>query len=53
MTIMDLLLATDAQAGQRVLYNGNTPKRNEANNIFSASTSRRHLAIGSSFWPGS
>jgi parallel beta-helix repeat protein len=36
LTLMDLLLATDAQAVNGVLYNGNTTKRNEANNIFSA-----------------
>src|SRR5262249_30303467 len=36
MTIMDLLAAADAQAGDGGLYNGNTGKRNEANNVFSA-----------------
>jgi hypothetical protein len=36
LTLMDLLLATDAQAVNGVLYNGNTTKRNEANNVFSA-----------------
>ena len=36
MTVMDLLLAADAQAVDGVLYGGNTTKRNEANNIFSA-----------------
>jgi hypothetical protein len=36
MTVMDLLLATDAQAVNGVLYGGNTTKRNEANDIFSA-----------------
>ena len=36
MTIMDILLAADAQAVNGVLYNGNTTKRNQANDIFSA-----------------
>ena len=36
MTILDLLLATDNQAVNGVLYNGNATKRNEANNIYSA-----------------
>jgi streptogramin lyase len=36
LTLMDLLLAADAQAVNGVLYNGNTTKRNEANNVFSA-----------------
>ena len=36
MTVMDLLLAADAQAVNGVLYNGNTTKRNKANNVFSA-----------------
>jgi hypothetical protein len=36
MTVMDLLLATDAQAVNGVLYNGDTVKRNKANNVFSA-----------------
>jgi hypothetical protein len=36
MTVMDLLLAADAQAVNGVLYNGNTTKRTLANNIFSA-----------------
>jgi hypothetical protein len=36
MTVMDLLLATDNQAINGLLYNGNTTKRNEANNVFSA-----------------
>jgi serine/threonine protein kinase len=36
MTVMDLLLAADAQAVNGVLYNGNTTKRNMANNVFSA-----------------
>ena len=36
MTVMDLLLAADAQAVNGVLYNGNTAKRNKANNVFSA-----------------
>jgi sugar lactone lactonase YvrE len=36
MTLMDLLLAADAQAVNGLLYNGNAAKRNEANNVFSA-----------------
>ena len=36
MTVLDLLLATDAQAIDGVLYNGNATKRNEANTVFSA-----------------
>jgi hypothetical protein len=36
MTVLDLLLATDAQSANGVLYNGNTAKRNEANNVYSA-----------------
>jgi hypothetical protein len=36
LTLMDLLLAADAQAVNGVLYNGNTTKRNQANNVFSA-----------------
>jgi hypothetical protein len=36
MTVLDLLLAADAQAVNGVLYNGNTAKRNMANNVFSA-----------------
>jgi hypothetical protein len=36
MTLMDLLLATDAQAVNGVLYSGNTSKRQEANDLFSA-----------------
>jgi hypothetical protein len=36
MTVMDLLLAVDSQAVNGVLYNGNTAKRNMANNVFSA-----------------
>ena len=36
LTLMDLLLATDAQAVNGVLYNGNTTKRNEANLVYSA-----------------
>src|SRR5262249_961323 len=35
MTVMDLLLACDAQAVNGVLYNGNTAKRNMANTVFS------------------
>ena len=36
LTLMDLLLATDAQAVNGVLYNGNTTKRNHANDVYSA-----------------
>ena len=36
MTVMDLLLAADAQSINGVLYNGNTAKRNKANTVFSA-----------------
>ena len=36
MTILDLLLATDGQAVNGVLYNGNVTKRTEANNVYSA-----------------
>ncbi len=36
MTVMDLLLATDDQAVNGLLYNGDTVKRNEANAVFSA-----------------
>jgi hypothetical protein len=34
-TVMDLLLATDAQAINGLLYDGNTTKRNEANTVYS------------------
>jgi uncharacterized membrane protein len=36
LTVMDLLLATDAQAVRGVLYNGNSTKRHEANTVYSA-----------------
>ena len=36
LTVMDLLLATDAQAVNGVLYGGNTTKRNEANTVYNA-----------------
>jgi hypothetical protein len=36
MTVLDLLLASDAQAVDGVLYNGNGTRRNEANNVYSA-----------------
>jgi probable HAF family extracellular repeat protein len=36
MTVLDFLLAADAQAVNGVLYYGNTTKRNMANNVFSA-----------------
>jgi hypothetical protein len=36
MTVMDLLLATDAQAVAGVLYNGNSTRRTEANAVYSA-----------------
>jgi ELWxxDGT repeat protein/VCBS repeat-containing protein len=38
MTVMDLLLATDAQAIKGLLYSGNTTKRNEANAVYSPLT---------------
>ncbi len=36
LTVMDVLLAADAQAVNGVLYNRDTVKRNKANNVFSA-----------------
>jgi hypothetical protein len=36
LTLVDLLRATDAQAVNGVLYNGDTTRRNEANNVYSA-----------------
>jgi parallel beta-helix repeat protein len=36
LTLMDLLMAADAQAVNGVLYAGNATKRSEANNVFSA-----------------
>ena len=36
LTVMDLLLATDAQSVNGVLYGGNTAKRNLANDLYSA-----------------
>jgi hypothetical protein len=36
MTLLDLLLAADAQAVNGVLYGGNATRRNEANAVFSA-----------------
>src|SRR5262249_50485455 len=36
MTVLDLLLATDRQAVGGVLYGGNTAKKGEANDLFSA-----------------
>ena len=36
MTVMDILLAADAQAVNGVLYNGDATRRNQANNVFSA-----------------
>jgi hypothetical protein len=36
MTVMNLLLAADAQAVNGVLYNGDPVKRNKANTVFSA-----------------
>jgi hypothetical protein len=36
MTVMDLLLATDAQAVDGLLYDGNITLRNEANSVYSA-----------------
>ena len=36
MTVMDLLLATDDQAINGLLYNGNAARRNEVNAVYSA-----------------
>jgi hypothetical protein len=36
MTVIDVLLAADAQAVNGALYNGDTAKRNKANAVFSA-----------------
>jgi hypothetical protein len=36
LTVMDLLLATDDQAVNGILYNGNTTRRKEANDLYSA-----------------
>jgi hypothetical protein len=36
LTVMDLLLATDDQAVNGLLYNGNATRRNEANAVYSA-----------------
>jgi hypothetical protein len=36
MSVLDLLLATDAQAVNGLLYNGNATRRNHANNVYSA-----------------
>jgi hypothetical protein len=36
MTVMGLLLATDGQAINGLLYNGNAARRNEANAVYSA-----------------
>ena len=36
VTVMDLLLTTDNQAVNGLLYNGNTARRNEANSVYSA-----------------
>jgi hypothetical protein len=36
MSVMDVLMAADAQAVNGVLYNGDTVKRNKANAVFSA-----------------
>src|SRR5262249_34099708 len=36
LTVMDLLLATDAQAVNGVLYNAAPTRRNEANTVYSA-----------------
>ena len=33
---MDLLLASDAQAVNGLLYNGNTSRRSKANNVYGA-----------------
>jgi hypothetical protein len=36
MAVMDLLLATDDQAVNVLLYNGNAARRNDANAVYSA-----------------
>jgi hypothetical protein len=36
MTVMDFLKATDAQAVDGVLYNGDAAKRDKANDVFIA-----------------
>jgi hypothetical protein len=36
LAVMELLLATDAQAVNGVLYYGNTIRRNEANTVYTA-----------------
>ena len=36
MTVMDLLLATDAQAVNGLLYGGNATRRTHANNVYGA-----------------
>ena len=36
MTVMDLLQATDDQAVNGLLYNGNAARRNQANAVYSA-----------------
>ena len=36
MTVMDLLLAVDAQTDNGLLYNGNTANRTKANSVFGA-----------------
>jgi hypothetical protein len=35
VTVLDLLLATDAQAVNGLLYNGNATRREHANNVYS------------------
>jgi len=44
LTLMDLLLAADAQAVNGVLYNGNATKRNEANIVYSAVNQAGHIS---------
>ena len=36
LTVLDLLLATDAQAVNGLLYNGNAARRGEANTVYGA-----------------
>jgi hypothetical protein len=36
LSVMDLLFATDAQAVNGVLYNGDITPRNEANTVYTA-----------------
>jgi hypothetical protein len=44
MTVMDLLLATDARAVNGILFNGKTGKRNKANRVFSGINQAGNIA---------